>query len=578
MKPSLTLRSSGYPPARLRLFRLLALVALTVPGRAIAGEALAPAPVADLTTMSLEQLLNVQVTSVSRHSEKLSSAPAAVHVISGEEIQRSGVTSIPEALRLSPGMEVGRVDAHNWAVTSRGFNDLFANKLLVLMDGRSSYTPLFSGVYWDVQDTMLEDIDRIEVVRGPGATLWGANAVNGVINILTKSASATQGTLVSAGGGTEETALAAARYGGRSGENSFYRVYGKYNAHDSSVLPDGTKANDRYQMARGGFRFDWEPPENDRLTVQGDLYGGELDQTVYQPVATPPFFNVSEKHERIWGGNVLGRWVRSLGEESEMNLQACFDTTHRETSYLEETRHTVDVDFHHRFPLLKRNQIIWGLGYRASFDQMKDSYFTSFASRDRVIDYVNVFVQDDLTLVPDRLHAIFGSKFERTEFTGFEALPSARLLWTPREDHTFWGSVSRAVRTPSRAEDDITLHGLLNGGPPSFFTAQGNNDFRSEEVLALEAGWRAQPHRKFSVDVATFYNIYDRLRTSETVSVASDPSLPGAPLRATSRLANEAFGESYGVEIAATYQLLEWWRLSAAYSFLELQLHQRVIF
>lgn len=542
--------------------------------RAVEPPLAAPAQSADLTTMSLEQLLNLEVTSVSRRGEKLSTAPAAIHVITGDEIRRVGATSIPEALRLSPGLEVGRVDAHNWAVSARGFNDPFANKLLVLMDGRSSYTPLFSGVYWDVQDTMLEDIDRIEVVRGPGATLWGANAVNGVINVMTKSARDTQGTLISAGGGTEESALAAGRYGGQLSEHGFYRIYGKYNVRDSSVLPDGTTANDRWQMGRGGFRYDWEPPQQDHLTVQGDFYSGQLDQTVMQPVATPPFVQPTDFHERIWGGNALGRWTRTFSADSELKVQTFYDVTRRESSYVEETRHTFDLDFQHRFGLGRRNELIWGAGYRVSHDELQDSYFTGFEPLSRTMQSVSAFVQDDLTLVRDRLRFIFGSKFERTEFTGFEYQPGGRLLWTPNEQQTFWGAVSRAVRTPSRAENDIQLRGVQPGTPP-FFTVLGDSDFRSEELTAFEAGWRVQPHRRVSVDVAAFYNLYDGLRTAETFSVAPDPSLPGSPLRATSLLANKAYGETYGVELAATWQPADWWRLSAAYTFLDLQIHRR---
>ena len=534
----------------------------------------APVPTADLATMSLEQLLNLEVTSVSRRSEKLSSAPAAIHVITGDEIRRVGATSIPEALRLSPGLAVARVDSHNWAVASRGFNDQFANKLLVLMDGRSSYTPLFSGVYWDVQDTMLEDIDRIEVVRGPGATLWGANAVNGVISVVTRSARDTQGTLVSTGGGTEESAFAAGRYGGQLSDHGFYRVYGKYAGHDSSVLPDGSGANDRWQMGRGGFRYDWEPPQRDRLTVQGDVYGGQLDQTVSQPVATPPFVRLVDQPVSLWGGNVLARWTRTFSPDSELNVQTFYDVTRREASYLDETRHTFDLDIQHRFGLGRRNEFIWGAGYRLSHDELRDSYFTGFDPLSRTMQSVSAFVQDDLTLVRERLRFIFGSKFEHSEFTGFEYQPSGRLVWTPSEHQTIWGSVSRAVRTPSRAENDILLSGV-QAGTPSFFTALGNSAFRSEELTAFEVGWRMQPHRRVSLDVATFYNLYDGLRTSETFSVAPDPNLPGSPLRATSLVDNKSYGETYGVELAATWQPADWWRLSAAYTFLNLEIHRR---
>jgi len=295
--------------------------------------------------------MNVEVTSVSRRAEKLSVAPAAISVITAEELRRSGATSIPEALRLVPGMEVARVDAHNWAISARGFNDLFANKLLVLMDGRSVYTPLFSGVYWDVQDTLLEDIERIEVIRGPGATLWGANAVNGVINIITRSARDTQGLLLAGGGGTEEQGFAAVRYGGKLGDNAYYRVYAKYFNRDDQVLPDGNDSNDRWNMARGGFRIDWDASPENHFTLQSDLYSGRLNQTYFLPAPNPPYAQTNQAHLNVEGGNVLGRWSHTISERSDMKLQVYFDRTVRDGPVLDEDRDTFDLDLQHHFLL-----------------------------------------------------------------------------------------------------------------------------------------------------------------------------------------------------------------------------------
>src|SRR6266496_2709471 len=329
-------------------------------------------PGRDLTELSLEELANLPVTSVSKKPEKLSQAAAAITVITQDDLRHSGVTSIAEALRLAPGLEVGRVDAHTWAISSRGFNDTFANKLLVLLDGRSVYTPLFSGVYWDVQDTMLEDIDRIEVIRGPGATLWGANAVNGVINIITRSARETQGTLITAGGGSEERALGGVRYGGKISENAFARVYGTYANHDDSALPNGNGAADGWQIGRGGFRLDWDWSEQNLLTVQGDAYRGDENQVfgTYDPSETNTFSRMVKDNLEVVGGNFLGRWTHTFSSDSDLRVQAYYDRTERNTAIFDEKRDTFDVDFQHRFPLGRRQDVIWGAGYRMTSDKV----------------------------------------------------------------------------------------------------------------------------------------------------------------------------------------------------------------
>ena len=276
----------------------------------------------DLTKMDLEALMNMEITSVSRKAEPLSDAASAIFVITQEDIRRSGATSIPEALRLSPGLEVARQDAHTWAISSRGFNDEFASKLLVLVDGRTVYTPLVASVNWDVQDYPLEDIDRIEVIRGPGATVWGANAVNGVINITTKSAKRTQGLLITAGGGLEDRGFGTLRYGGKIGEDAYYRVYGKFHDHDSSALRGGGDANDSWWMSRGGFRLDWEPNQGPNLlTLQGDIYAGELGQTIGVPLVTPPYFTSLSDDVETTGGNILGRWTHAFSVDTELELK-----------------------------------------------------------------------------------------------------------------------------------------------------------------------------------------------------------------------------------------------------------------
>ena len=535
---------------------------------------------ADLADMSLEDLTQIEVTSVSKHKERLSDAPAAIFVITEEDIRRSGVTTIADALRLSPGLEVARVDAHDWAVSSRGFNELYANKLLVLIDGRSVYTPLFSGVHWDVQDTLLEDIERIEVIRGPGATLWGANAVNGVINITTKSAKATQGALLSGGYGTEEQGFGSARYGGKLGENAYYRGYFKYFDRDSSILPSGAEANDAWDMFRGGFRTDWEPSAQNALTLQGDAYSGRENQTVTLFIPTSPYTETHPDKTRVAGANILGRWTHSFSEDSDLKFQTYYDWAERELGFFREDRRTGDFDLQYRHSLGRWQNITWGIGYRyAQSDTSKSNFTLAFIPPDQVTRIFNTFVQDEITLVKDRLRLTVGSKFENNDYTGFEFQPSGRLLWTPQERHSVWASVSRAVRTPSRADinSQIVNNFLPPGAPPTFLpqptfvTVDGNPAFASEVLLAYEFGYRVQPLDRLSLDLAAFYNDYHRLRSFEPA--APDNSNPGY-VRFPLIFENNLKGQTYGAELAANFQATDWWRWRGSYTYLQVQVQR----
>lgn len=550
----------------------------------------------DLTSKSLEELMQIPVTTVSRREERLSQAPAAIHVITQDDIRRSGVTSIPEALRMAPGVHVAKVDAHSWAISSRGFNDTFANKLLVMIDGRSVYTPLFSGVFWDVQDTILEDIERIEVVRGPGASLWGANAVNGVINIITKKASETQGGLVTAGFGTEEQGFGSFRYGQKIKEDLYARVYGKIYNRDSSALPWSGTADDRSQMARGGFRLDWEPSGDTTFTFQGDVYGGESEQRFFRaqpidprtlflpPALVPlaplpvPFLALTygqEDRVRTSGGNLLGRWTRDFSEDSQLSVQTYYDHTLRETVMFEEERHTFDVDAQHRFALGDRNTIVYGVGYRMSSDDIGlNTLDITMSPAERTTHLFSAFVQDEIKIIENLLSLTIGTKLEHNDFTGAELQPSGRLLWTPHRQHTVWASVARAVRTPSRSEDDVTLLQGADGRSGSispllgFF---GNRNFQSETLMAYELGYRFIPVEKLSFDLASFYNDYDDLRSAELGAPRATPGPPQVPIF----IENKLEGQTYGGEIAANWQMLSNLRWRASYSLLEMQLHPK---
>jgi iron complex outermembrane receptor protein len=532
----------------------------------------------DFGGLEIEELTLIKVTSVSKKEELLSTAPAAIHVITQDDIRRSGVTTIPEALRMAPGLQIARIDGHTWGVSSRGFNDVFANKLLVMIDGRSIYTPLFSGVHWDHQHVFLEDVDRIEVVRGPGASLWGANAVNGVINVISKSSKETQGGIVTGGGGTEERGFGGVRYGGKISEHAFYRIYGDYFDRDATTLPDGSGAQDSWRSGQGGFRTDWDVSPRDLLTFQGDVYGGSFNRVLREAVPVPPSF-IRAYQDRIGAGgaNFLSRWTHTFSEESELSLQAYYDGMERRSQILHERRHTFDLDGQYRFAWGDRQDVIWGLGYRVSHNDLHSSPSLKFDRPSQTTELFSAFVQDEISLVKDRLDLTLGTKLEHNDYTGFELQPSGRLNFKINERQSVWGAVSRAVRTPSQAEDDITIlqQEFLAPNPLApatlvrgFVTVSGNRDFLSEELLAYEIGYRVRPHDRLAFDVAGFYNTYDHLRTIEVGPVPLSP-----PLHIASQGDNLMSGETYGVELGAHWQAASWWRWSGTYSYLQMQLH-----
>jgi iron complex outermembrane receptor protein len=506
--------------------------------------------------------MDIDVTSVSRKSEKFSNVPAAVYVITAEDIRRSGATSVPEALRLVPGLNVAQVDARQWAVTSRGFNDLFANKLLVLIDGRSVYTPLFSGVIWDMRDVMLEDVDRIEVIRGPGATVWGANAVNGVINIITKSARDTQGGLATGGYGTELQGFGSLRYGGRLGESAHYRVYGKFFNRDDSELRGGGDADDRWRQGRLGFRVDWDVNPLNDLMVQGDAFAGREHDVFTVPTPVPPFSAPATGIGDVSGGYMLARWRHQFLNDTALEVQTFYDSTTMDSAVLRERRDTFDIELQHRFRWGDRQEIVWGGGYRMTTDETSGSALIAFDPEDRTTGLYSFFAQDEIALAPDRFKITLGSKFEYNDYTGFEVQPGARLLWTPHAHHAVWASVSRAARTPSRAEHDVIVN--PPGVPPGFVPVTGTDNFESENLVAYEVGYRLEPTRWLQFDLAVFYNVYSDLRTIEL------PVPPPGPATGD----NLMDGESYGFELVARWQPADWWRIEAQYSLLKLALHR----
>lgn len=521
--------------------------------------------------LSLEQLLDVEITSVSKTAQKRSEAAAAIYVITSEDIRRSSATTIPDLLRTVPGLYVAQLNASQWTVTSRGFSGRFANKLLVLIDGRSVYTPFFSGVYWEGQDVMLEDVDRIEIIRGPGGTLWGANAVNGVINIVTKTAEETQGGLLRARGGTEELASLALRYGGKVKDRGHYRAYVKGFARDEGGSfgqtfqgLSGGSANDEWQSGQGGFRVDLDIANNEKLTLQGDVVyldsSSTLDLTFRDPVSTVR--TTSDGH--YTGGNLLGRWTRTFSEESDLQLQMYYDIYNVEDITLEETRHTIDVDFQHRLPAGNRHSIIYGAGYRLTWDNFDNTQFIQLDPERRALQIVSAFLQDEISLL-DTLKLTIGTKIEYNTFSDFELQPSARIAWTPNDQHTVWAAVSRAVRTPTRSEHDYTQV-FAEGGTVDIVTIVGNDDFKAEKLVAFELGYRWEPSKRVAFDIAGFYNIYDDLRTvTFGAGPFTDPGPPPVDILPFP-LSNDASMHSYGLELTADFVPKPWWLIRANYS------------
>jgi iron complex outermembrane recepter protein len=536
----------------------------------------------DVTAMSVEDLMNMQVTSVSKRSQKVADAAAAVFVITQEDIKRSGARNIPETLRMVPGIEVARIDENKWAISSRGFNGRFADKLLVLIDGRSVYTPLFSGVYWDVQDVPLEDVDRIEVIRGPGATLWGANAVDGVINIITKPAKATQSQLVQVEGGNEQMNSDTVRFGGKFQDKGYYRAYAKYFDWASGNGIAGQNAADGWHQVRGGFRSDWTLSRADSLTFQGDLYNSREGETLTIPTLSAPYSETFQNVGHYSGGNLLGRWTRSTSNSS-YSLQGYFDrTNYSDNSLFVDHESVFDIDFQHDFHLGDANEIVWGAGYRSIQDSNVSSFTVSVQPNHAHYNQFSAFLQDEVRFLDSRLRVTFGSKFEHNDFTGWEFEPNIRFLGSISKTQSAWVAVSRAVRTPALTEEGLRLNDVVvppgappfNSPVPVIEAVFGSHQFQSEDLVAYEIGYRVQASNSFSADIAAFYNNYTNLRTAEPGAffVEGSPAPPHGvvPLVAFNRMS----GGTYGIEPFVDWKALSRWELVGSYSFLQMNIHK----
>ena len=529
-----------------------------------------------LKKLGLADLMNIEVSTVSRTESTMGQSAAAIFVVTPEMIRRSGATTIPELFRMVPGLEVARLDNNKWAVGARGFNQRFAGNLLVQIDGRTLYSPVFSGVYWDTVDYPLEDIERIEVIRGPGASMWGANAVNGVINIITKSAKDTQGGLVSAGSGTQERAFGGLRYGDKINDNLHYRIYGKGFTREEQFSAQGDP-NDGWQRSSGGMRLDWQAGKRDTVMLEGDYFHAVAGRVDLRPLAAPPFFYTNAENDTTDGGNILARWTHLLDGKSSWILQAYWDRIDRKSDHglIGLQWDTYDVDFQHQFPLGERQTIVYGFGYRFLDAVLKRSnadngFAITWDPAHPTRQLFSAFVQDQITLVEDTLNLTLGSKIEHNDFTGVEVQPSARLLWTPTKRQSIWTAVSRAVRTPSFLEDEVRQKTLTAPGSPVIGELRGNSDLEAEDVMAYEVGYRVQATERLSFDVATFYNVYDNL--IGTLPGARETNAPVVIVPANR--GNTLSGSTYGAEVAATWQMTEGWRLYGAYTLLEMELHR----
>lgn len=523
----------------------------------------------DIEALSINDLMQMEVSSASRKSQTLSDTAAAAFIISQEDIRRSGATSIPEALRLAPGIEVAQINSSSWAITARGFNGRYANKLLVLMDGRTIYTPLFSGVFWDLQDTLMEDIERIEVIRGPGAVMWGANAVNGVINIITKKAKETQGNLFVAGGGNQEQGFAGYRHGGQMGDDGSYRVYAKGFERGAYLDPSGQRMHDDWRSVQTGFRVDDRVSNDHRFTIQGDVYRKKVGNTMSPVTVSPPFNTAFNSDDHADGANLLARWEGNFSDGSEFVLQSYYDRVNFNALALSDTQDMLDVDFQHRLHPSTRHDLMWGANYRFIHSSTVNSSAIAFTPNSIGYHNGSVFVQDDITLIDNTLRLTLGSKVEQSYFGNTQIQPNARLLWTPDATHSVWASVSRASRTPSRgeAQANVALGGVPTGLPAPFDQVQVqaiySSDLKAEKVFTAELGYRTQWSERFSTDMTVFNNHYTDLIMFRQGTF--DPFTLTQPMlwfNATQDVTTR------GVELSSDWHVLDWMRFTGNYSHL----------
>jgi iron complex outermembrane receptor protein len=540
-----------------------------------AGAARKPAQI-DLSRMDVEDLMNIKVTSVSKREQRLARTAAAVFVINQEEIRRSGATNIPDLLRMAPGVDVEQIDANAWAISVRGFNARYSNKVLVLIDGRTVYTPSFSGVFWEHLDMPLENIERIEVIRGPGATVWGANAVNGVISIFTKPSKDTKGGLIAAGAGSHERAMGLAQYGGSAGRDGAFRAYGKYFDIGNSAMPDGSRAADHWMRVHGGFRADWDLSRRDSLMVQGDLFANQASQTRRSGFMPMPFDRIFNQNLDATGGDVLARWNHTFAGGSQASFQTYYDTYRRTDMGVPEVLRTFDLDFQQHMAAGDRHDIVWGLGYRVNASGVSPGYAITLSPPGRTDNLYSGFVQDEIR-ASDSLWFTVGCKLEHNAYTGLEIEPSVRLAWSaPGSRNTLWAAASKANRQPARVDAGIQMDLQTIPIAPDLIQVlrlSGNPRIRDEELRDYELGYRSEIAKTLSLDVATFLSLYRHLETVEPQPVMV---VPGSPMQFVIPLLydNKASAVTYGGELSLSWNANSRWRIRPGYSYLHATLRR----
>lgn len=573
MCPAIPQTHSGFSPSLGTGFRRVSVRACLLLPLALSAVASpwAQAQSPDLSKLSVEDLMNVEVTSASKKEQKLSRVAAAVFVITKEDIRRSGATNIPDVLREVPGLNVAQINANTWAISARGLNEQFSAKLLVMVDGRSVYTPTFGGVNWDTLDMPLENIERIEVIRGPGGTVWGANAVNGVINVITKNSLDTLGGLVVAGAGNLDEEFATVQYGGSAGKETNYRFYGKYLNQNYHPGLDGLAAGDGWDVLRGGFRSDSTLSATDKLTVEGNLFGGREGQGV---IGLAPGL-VSRDFGELGGGDIQASWSRTYSERSASTLLVSFDRYAR-TIPFKDDRNTLDIAFQHYFSLGQRQDVIWGVDYRFT-NHDSNSAAVSYLPSDNHRQLFSTFVQDEIALSRDRLYLTIGTKLEHNDYNGFDILPSARLAWQLKQKHMLWTALSRAERTPSSGDVADQVDGGEIPGPggvPIRILLNGNPDFKNENLLAYETGYRAARSDSLSIDLSLYYNSYHDLRTLESGGLVPITTPPPPHFVLPLLFGNGMDGETHGLEIAGTWKPIPRWTLKTGYAFERVHIHR----
>ena len=510
----------------------------------------------NLDDMDIEDVMEIKVTSFDGSPKKWRKTPAAIHVISAEQIEKSSARNIPDLLRDVPGLHVAQIDNHTWAVGSRGFTRRYTNKLLILVDGRSIYTPLFSGVNWELSRMPLSDIDRIEIIRGPGGSLWGANAVNGVINIITKSAADTAGNYLKLGTGNIERAFGTYRFGEIIPENNLaYRFTLDGALHRHFKQTDGSPSSDDWKNLNLSTRVDWEPTDKDKILFSGGTYIVDTERAINTIIPGNSTLVVVEDDILSHGYNFLSRWDRTLDRSSSIFAQVYFDSYFRENPGYSEEVDTYDIELRYIYELNEMHKLTFGTGYRIVRDHFSGNDNIEFNPSSTQRDTFRLYAQDEISLIKDELTLILGTKYERNDHTGTEWQPGVRLIWTPNENHTFWGSIARAVRTPSRTDDDITNRIFFSGA--NEHNVVGDRGLESERLMAYEMGYRYTPTgRNYTFDLALFYNDYNHVNnivTQSTQSVITD----------------DEEGYTIGGEFFITYKPTDFWKLRASYSYLE---------